>query len=278
MLPSFLITFREVVEASLIVATILGILVKLKQTKSIKTVWIATSAAIVVSVVLLFLGSLAGIKVQQAYSGKTEEIIEGVLMVTSAVFITWAVFFLHNYFGKYKTQLLQKIKSTVLQEKKGLFILVFTAVFREGFEIVLFLTTIYFSSNPQSIFSGFILGSIAALFISFGLFIGTIRLPVFYAFRITSLLLILFAGGLLSRGIHEFAEFGAIPEIGVRTLSIIPQSSTYQGQMIKAVFGLSQKMDFLQIAAYSLYVLLMSYRVFFKEAISKTDSSRFRRL
>jgi high-affinity iron transporter len=108
MLPAFLITLREVIEASLIVATILGILTKLNQTKGIKTVWFATIAAALVSVSLLGIGSVLGIKVQELYSGKTEEFIEGVLMVISAIFITWAVFFLHNYFGKYKTQLLQK--------------------------------------------------------------------------------------------------------------------------------------------------------------------------
>src|SRR3989344_6268229 len=173
MLPAFLITFREVIEASLIVATVLGI------------------------------------RIQKIYSGKTEELIEGVLMVTSAIFITWAVFFLHNYFGKYKTRLLAKIKSSVEnEEQKGLFWLTFTAVFREGFEIVLFLSTIYFSSNPERIFAGFLTGLMGALVVSFGLFTATLKLPVYSAFRVTSLLLILFAAGLLARGIHEFAEFG----------------------------------------------------------------------
>src|SRR3989304_8941748 len=102
MLPSFLITFREVIEAALIVATILGILTKLGRKKEIKTVWLATAAAAAVSVLLLLAGSIAGIKIQENYSGPTEEFIEGILMLVSAVFITWAVFFLHNYFGRYK--------------------------------------------------------------------------------------------------------------------------------------------------------------------------------
>jgi high-affinity Fe2+/Pb2+ permease len=38
MIPAFLITFREVIEASLIVVTILGILTKLNQINDIKTV------------------------------------------------------------------------------------------------------------------------------------------------------------------------------------------------------------------------------------------------
>jgi len=273
MLPSFLITFREVIEASLIVATILGILVKLKQFKGIKTVWLATATATLLSIVLLGIGSLLGLKVQEIYSGRTEEFIEGILMVTSAVFITWAVFFLHKYFAGYKTRLLQKIKSTVeRQEQKGLFILVFTAVFREGFEIVLFLSTIYFSSNPQSIFTGFIGGTIGALLVSFGLFTATLRLPVFYAFRMTSILLILFAAGLLARGVHEFAEVGLLPEIGKMTFAFIPPKATLAGDMIKAIFGITQKMDAIQLSLYTSYIAFMSWWVFLRKTKSQHQS------
>ena len=267
MLPAFLITFREVIEASLIVATILGILVRLKQKKGIKSVWLATLAASGLSVLLLLTGSLIGIRFQEVYSGKIEELIEGILMVTSAIFITWAVFFLHNYFGKYKTRLLAKIKSSVEnEEQKGLFWLTFTAVFREGFEIVLFLSTIYFSSDPQRILSGFAAGTLSALLVSLGLFTATLKLPIFYAFRVTSLLLILFAAGLLARGINEFSEFGLLPEIGKLTLVFIPAKATIAGDMIKAVFGITQKMDMTQLAIYGTYVILMSWHVFVRKA------------
>ncbi|HLL60687.1 MAG TPA: FTR1 family protein [Candidatus Nitrosocosmicus sp.] len=262
MLPSFLITFREVIEATLIVATILGILVKLKQTHAIKTVWMATGCAAGVSILLLLLGSLFGLKVQEIYTGKTEELIEGILMITSAVFITWAVFFLHKYFGKYKTQLLQKIKDTVEQEEqRGLFLLVFTAVFREGFEIVLFLSTIYFSSNPYSIMTGFVGGLVGGLLISFALFTATLKAPVYHAFRATSVLLILFAGGLLARGIHEFTEVGYVPHFPTLTLPFIPPSN-FISDMIKVIFGLTNKMDILQLGVYGLYVSLMMFYVF----------------
>ncbi len=265
MLPAFLITFREVIEATLIVATILGILVKLNQHKGIKTVWFATGAAIVASVLLLAVGSLVGIKVQEIYTGKVEEFIEGILMVTSAIFITWAVFFLHNYFASYKTKLLQKLKDTVeKQEQKGLFVLVFTAVFREGIEIVLFLSTIYFSANPQQIFTGFLGGIIGGLAISFLLFTATFRMPIYYAFKTTSVLLILFAGGLLARGIHEFAEAGILPELEKISLVFLPHSSTLFGDIIKAIFGLTKEMDIAQILLYLSYVGVMIWWAFFR--------------
>jgi high-affinity iron transporter len=269
MLPAFLITFREVIEASLIVATMLGILVRLNQRKGIKTIWMATGAAALLSILLLGFGSLIGLRVHELFEAH-EPFIEGTLMVISALFITWAVFFLHKYFAQYKTRLLQKIKATVQkEEQRGLFVLAFTAVFREGFEIVLFLSTIYFSSNPQSIFTGFLTGTVAGLLISFALFTATLRLPVFYAFRTTSILLILFAAGLLARGVHEFAEIGWLPEIGKMTFSLIPPKATFAGDMLKAVFGITQKMDLVQLSLYATYVAFMLWWVFVRKSHAK---------
>lgn len=266
MIAAFLITLREVIEASLIVATILGILIKLNQRKSVRTVWLATMTAAACSVGLLVLGSIFGIKIQELYSGKTEEFIEGIFMVTSAVFITWAVFFLHKYFAGYKTRLIVKISETLKQEEqKGLFWLAFTAVFREGFEIVLFLSTIFLSTNPTEIFTGFAGGLIGGLLISAGLFAATIRLPVLFAFRATSMLLIFFAAGLFARGVHEFAEAGLIPELSTITLAFLPAKATIAGDMIKAIFGISHTMDIAQLTIYGGYVAFMVWWVFVRK-------------
>lgn len=266
MIAAFLISLREVIEASLIVATILGILVKLKQTRALRTVWLATASAALVSVALLGVGSVFGITMQEIYSGTTEQFIEGILMIASAVFITWAVFFLHTYFAQYKTHLLVTIRKTVEQEEqKGLFWLAFTAVFREGFEIILFLSTIFFSSSPVQIGAGVAAGFAAGLLIALGLFTATLRLPVFYAFRATSVLLILFAAGLAARGVHEFTEAGMLPALTKITLAFLPQNASLAGDMIKAIFGITRTMDLLQLSAYSGYVAFMSWWVFFRK-------------
>lgn len=281
MLPAFLITFREVIEASLIVATILGILVKLQQKQGIKTVWLATGAAAGLSVLLLGVASLFGLQMQKIYTGKVEEFIEGILMVTSAVFITWAVFFLHTYFSRYKVKLLKKVQETIeKEEQRGLFILAFTAVFREGFEIVLFLTTIYFSTDPRAIFTGFAGGITSGLLVSFALFSATLRMPVYYAFRISSGLLILFAAGLLARGVHEFAEAGVIPELAKVTIPLIPKAESFVAEMIKAIFGVTHKMDIVQISIYMLYTGVMVWYVFMrktgeKRALNMTNESGY---
>ncbi len=266
MLPSLLITFREVLEASLIVATILGILSKIGQKKEIAIVWSATVLAGLVSVGIIIVSSIFGFNLANTYKGSIEETIEGSLMILSAIFITWAVFFLHTHFGKHKTRYLSTLKDTIeKEEKRGLFILVFTAVFREGFEIILFLSTLYFSSNPSEILGGFSIGFVLAIGLSLGLFSATVRMPVYWAFRTTSIMLILFAGGLLARGVHEFSEVGVIPEFSKITIWLLPQQPTIATDIIKSIFGITRTMDMLQIASYLLYTSVMIWWVFFRK-------------
>lgn len=260
MLAALLISLREVIEATLIVATVVGILSKLKQNSLIKTVGVATVSAIAVSVLLLALGSFLGLKLQEIYVGEIEDVIEGSLMMISAAFVTWAVFFLHNTFGKDKLKLIEKINETVhVGEKRAIFILVFTAVFREGFEIVLFLSTLYLSTSPQQIFTGFFFGLLIGLAFCYVVFKTTIKLPIHYAFKVTSILLVIFAAGLFSRGVHEFAEIGVIPEINAITLAFLPEKTTIVGQFIKTLFGITKKMDMIQISVYAGYVAFMSW-------------------
>jgi high-affinity iron transporter len=254
-------------------ATILGILVKLNNKPAQKTVYVATITAFAVSLALLVGASLLGYKIHILYTGKVEDFIEGVLMILSALFITWAVFFLHSYFGSYKVRLLQKVSHSLSDnEQKGLFFLTFTAVFREGFEIVLFLSTIYFSENPISVLSGSFGGLVLGLLISAAFFTATLRLPIYLTFKITSILLVIFAAGLLGRGIHEFAELRLLPEFGEVTFKFLPHSASFFGQMLKSVFGISQEMQGSQIGSYALYTAIMAWILYLRHKMNRIYS------
>lgn len=208
MIPTLLITLREAIEASLVVATILGILVKVKQNEHIKTVWLASLSALLTSFVLVLGGSIIGVNVRRVFEGGE---FEGLLYILSAFFVTWAVFFLHNHFAQQKMQLLSRIRDTIARD--GIFAFTFIAVLREGIEITLFLSTLYLTNPPLSIISGFFAGTALGLLISFLFFRATLRIPVYWAFRMTSFLLIMVAGGLLARGVSAFIQEGMLPEI-----------------------------------------------------------------
>jgi len=265
MLPAFLITFRETLEASLIVAAILSILIKFKQTMVAKSVWLASGLAAFASIAILIIASFFGLRIQEIYTGKTEEFIEGIFMIASAGFITWAVFFLHKTFTDFKKGVFKKISEKAeKQEIKGIFWLTFIAVFREGFEIVLFLSTIFLSSRPMEVFSGFITGVASGLVVALSLVITSIRLPIKAAFKSINLLLIFFASGLLARGIHEFEEAKVLPQLPGLNFVFLPEKGI-AADLIKALFGLTPQMNYLQISLYLIYTGALLWFVFIKK-------------
>lgn len=270
MFPATLITFREVLEASLIIAAILGILIRLEEKRSIKTLIIATILATLISVGLIIGGSVVGLQIQEKFQGKVKEIFEGVMMITTAFFITWAVFVLHSFLTKYKKNVIGKVRESI--EKKyqiGLFVLVFTAVFREGLEIVLFLSTLFLTENPTPILQGFLMGSFLALGFALIIFVSTLRVSVRKAMQATSILLIFFAAGLLMRGLGELSEAGVFVETISIDLPLIPQPQTLLGSALKSIFGLTPSISIFQSFFYISYVAIMFWWLFIKKSRSR---------
>ena len=89
--------------------------------------------------------------------------------------------------------------------KWSIFILVFFAILREGFETVMFL----FGSSLQSGFSylGFFSGIILACLIGYFIVVQGRRINLRPFFSVTSLFLVLFAAGMVAYGTHEMEEF-----------------------------------------------------------------------
>lgn len=267
MFPATLVSFREILEASFIVAAILGILVKFNDKRGVRTLTLATIVAVLASVGLLGLGTLLGYKMQEIFEGKTEEIFEGVMMIVTAFFITWAVFVLHRFFARYKTNVLGKVRESLDKNYQWpLFILVFTAVFREGLEIVLFLSTLFFAEKPSAILSGFLTGSLLASIFAAIIYTTTLRLPIKRTLQTTSLLLIIFAAGLLMRGVGELQEAGIVHlATPILNIPLIPEADTISGSTLKTVFGVTPNVSVFQSTLYTIYLFSMIWWVFLKD-------------
>jgi high-affinity iron transporter len=91
------------------------------------------------------------------------------------------------------------------------------------------------------------------------LFASTTQLNLRSFFQITSVLLILFAAGLLSHGIHEFNEAGLIPTI-VNPLwdinHILDEKSVF-GSILKALFGYNGNPSLTEVLAYLGYFVVV---------------------
>lgn len=106
---------------------------------------------------------------------------------------------------------------------------------------------------------GGLIGLATACLLGWGFFAASIRLDISRFFQITSVLLILFAAGLIAHSIHELNEVGWIPVIvtPVWDINHILSEESNFGKMLKALFGYNGNPSLSEVLAYIGYYLLI---------------------
>src|SRR3989338_2123177 len=263
MIESFIITFRETLDVSLIVGIILGYLVKTKQIKYNKIIYLGVASGIVASIIgALLFNYLAG-----GFTGRTEEIFEGITMLVGALLLTTMILWMmkQKHIAK---ELEHKISLKIAETYKlGLFLLVFVAVLREGIETVIFLGAASFVSTNNTLI-GALIGVIAAVFLGYLIFVGSMKINIKKFFNITSILLILFAAGLVANGVHELQEANIIP-MGIEHVwdinpPVNPDGSYplmhekgYIGSIFVGLFGYNGNPSLIEVLSYLFYLAIV---------------------
>ena len=262
MAAAALIVLREGLEAALIVGIVLGYLRRIGYMEGRRSVWIGVFVAVIASLVLAFFIQLIGMELE----GRAEEIFEGATMFLAVGVLTWMIFWMRTQARLVKTSLERDVQDAVETGTKwGLILVAFIAVFREGVETALFLSAAAFASSGQGILIGAALGLAAAILIGYLIYASTAKLNVKHFFNITSVLLLLFAAGLLAHGIHEFQEAGIIPTMNEHvwdTNHLLDENSD-TGQMLRAVFGYNGNPSIEEVVGYIGYwvVVLIGLRL-----------------
>jgi len=198
----FIIMFRESLEASLIVGIIFTLLVKQGLKREIRQLWMGVASAIIASIA-------AGIMLVQVKSSignaSIEALFEGVAMIATAGLIWYVIFWLSKQVGA-TAALKEEANQAVENAGWGIFLIVFFAIFREGFETAIFLMG-SFSMTDSFSYTGFIAGLVLAVAIGYAIVIQGKRIELKSFFRATSLLLVIFAAGMMTYGTHEIEEF-----------------------------------------------------------------------
>src|SRR5919106_2422797 len=199
---------REGLDAALIVAIVLAYLRTLGRREQFKTVWAGAAAGVLVALA-------AGVAIFSAVGGlegETEEIVEGVIAFTAAGVLTWMIFWMARQARSIKGNLHSKVDAALAaRSTTALALIAFIAILREGLESALFLlsATVGTDSNG-AVFAGGLIGLVAAAAVGYLVYLGSRRVNLRAFFRITGILVLLFAAGLLAKGIHEFQEVGLI--------------------------------------------------------------------
>lgn len=255
MIASLLITFREGVEASLIVGILLGFLKKTGQTQFAKYVWAGVVSAILVSVAV----AVAILAVGAELEGPAEPIFEGTMLFIAVGLVTAMIFWMRYQSRTLKSSLENEMSAAVQKgHPRALFATAFFAVVREGIETALFIAAIGFTNKNIDTLTGSILGLGIAALVGYLIFASTLRLNLRTFFSVTSILLLVIAAGLFGRAIHEFIEVGILPAIreGIYNVGGILPAESMIGQILKALIGYNASPDLLETIGYVGYLAL----------------------
>ena len=249
MVASFLLALREGLEAALIVGLTIGVLTKMNRRQQLPVVWAGVGAATAVSVIAALILHWVGAELE----GAAEQIFEGVTMFLASAVLTWMIFWMARQGRQVQTGLQADVQAALVRGGQwGLFAIAFFAVVREGIETALFLTAAAMTSSAQQALIGGLAGLAAAALLGWLLFSAAVRLNLRRFFQVTSILLILFAAGLMAHGIHEFNEAGLIPVVIEHVWDInfiLPEDST-AGLLLKALFGYNGNPSLTEVLGY----------------------------
>lgn len=256
MLQSFVITFREGLEMSLIVVIILAYLKRTGRVQFFGKVWmgvgLATIASIVTGAVLFSVGA--------EFEGNTEKIFEGCAMILAASVLTWMIMWMKRQSRGIRAQLEGQIEHAITGGSTfALVTIAFLAVGREGLETALFLFGVSQTTTPVQTGMGGVVGLVGALGVGWLLYKGSHRIDLRNFFNFTGVLLILFAAGLLAHGIHEFQEAGLLPIMieHVWNINFIVDEKGFVGSLLKGLFGYNGNPSLLESIAYPLYLVVV---------------------
>ena len=252
MLPSYLLSLREGIEATLIIGILLGALRQMRRPEFVPAAWLGTISAAALSILAAVLLTTFGLEMKDP----GEAIFEGITMIVAAGLLTWMIFWMSRQARFMKANLEADVHRASHVGKRAMFFVAFVAILREGIELALFLTaSVFATSNALQTTLGAILGLGTAILLGWSIFAATVRLDLRRFFQVTGFMLVLFAAGLIAHGVHEFTEVGWIPSIieHVWDLTPIVSGESTLGQLLGALFGYNPAPSLSEMIAYLAY-------------------------
>jgi high-affinity iron transporter len=200
-----------------------------------------------------------------AFDGQAEQIFEGSVMLAAAVLLTTLILWLNKGESRQAIEARAGAQAASATPWLGIFLLVLTAVLREGVEAVLFLSGILRDAGVAGL-AGALGGLVLAAATGWLLFIGGKKLPIRGFFTATNLLLVLFAAGMVSLALGEFHEAGLVPPLVEHVWDLNPPvaDGAYPwwhdhgavGDFLRGLFGYTADPSLVQILAWLAYLVL----------------------
>jgi len=267
MIPTFVITLREGVEASLIIGIIAAFLVKEGRRDAMRQMWAGIGIALALCIGVAVLLEVIGQQLPQ----QEQEGLETVVGLIAVSAVSYMIIWMRRHARGIKAQLEGEAASALATGSTlALVGMAFLAVLREGFETSVFLLAAFQdSTDTTAAGAGAILGLVAAIAIGLGLYRGGVRINLTRFFRITGIVLVFVAAGLLASAAHTAHEAGWVNGLQGQAidLSWLVQPGTISGSLLTGMLGLQPSPTVIEAIVYLGYAIPMALYVLWPQGM-----------
>jgi high-affinity iron transporter len=259
---ALLIMVREGFEAALVVAIVFAYLRRIERLDLSRAVWEGVAVAAVISVALgvvihITIGNLEGDARLRAFAA---------ICILALCVLTWMVFWMRRQSRAIKGELEHKVDAALesANVRRGIVAVALLAVLREGIEAALFLIAAATEEDGWDVVVGALLGLAIAVVLAVMVYMGGRSLPMKAFFKVTGVILIVFAAGLASRAVLFLQASGDLGSYSLNGVYDVRQyawltQSTEVGKFLAAMFGWDPRPSIEQVVVYLGYLIPVTY-------------------
>ena len=272
-----IVSLREGIEIALILAIMLSYLRGTKQQELKRYVYGGVLLALVSSITISF---VLGV-VWDILEGPALSLFEGSMVLFAAFLLTTMVLWMWQTGSGIASEIEESMEQHMLVKSGiGLLLLSFALILREGVELVLFTTALVIQEGTIT-YLGIAIGLSIAFIIGVLMYAGSVRISMKKLFNWTSVLLVLFAAGMVAYGIHELQEAGLLLIGPLELWNINPPllpDGSYPllhengliGGLAKSLFGYNGNPSALELVGYASYLAIVSFYYFWYKKYKTT--------
>jgi high-affinity iron transporter len=272
MVPFFVIGLREGLEAALIVGIVAAFLDQQGRRDALRWVWTGTLLAVALCLAM----GIALREFERDLPQKQQEGLETVVGLVAVAVVTYMVVWMRKHSRHLKRSLEETAGSALATgSARALILMAFFAVVREGFETAVFLVAAFTSnttSNPAAGRIGVVLGIALAVAVGYGIYRGGIKVNLAKFFRVTGLVLVLVAAGLVASAAHTAHEAGWLNSLQGQALDLtwLVRPGTVASALITGMLGIQPRPVVAEVVAWALYAIPVGVFVLWPQARPQT--------
>jgi high-affinity iron transporter len=214
------IIVREGVEVVLVIGALLAYVARSGAEAMRRSIWAGTAVGILLSLVTAFLLATA-----LSFAPGTGALIEGIAMLSAAAVLFWVSYWIISKAEaeRWQRYIQGRVKQAMATGSSfALASAAFLAVYREGFETVLFYQALLAAAGDATtpVAVGFGVGCVVLAIVAGAFRVLGVRLPIRPFFLTTGALLYVMSVVFAGKGVHELQEAGVV---GVTSVASVPQ-------------------------------------------------------